>query len=53
MLQQTLSPEHQEVQEDREKEEETHAYVRLVADSIPASDVRLEEVRREQMSDRE
>ena len=40
-------------QEDREREEETHAYVRAVVDSIPASDVRLEEVRLEQRKDRE
>ena len=40
-------------QEDKEKEEETLAFVRSVVDSIPASDVRLEEVRKEQMSDRE
>ena len=41
--------------EDREKEAETHAYVRSVLDSIPAyaSDVRLEEVRKEQRNDRE
>ena len=51
----TLSraPGSQPGQEDRKKEEETHAYVSFVSNLISISDSRLEEVRQEQDKDRE
>ena len=51
----TLSraPGSQPGQEDRKREEETHAYVSFVSNLISISDSRLEEVRQEQDKDRE